>query len=127
MNPHRIKKVTVAGVTYEAIRLTGYGPIDKEIIEWIEEKTGRRPINLDETPKEEFTIGLAYSEKPYTPYLICNGYSSLGLKKLKAGRWVVYNTNHCHINLMKNSEYYLLRNDEAKEKHAKLMQEQAGE
>lgn len=117
MNPHRIKKVTVTGVTYEAIRLTGYGPIDKEIIEWIEEKTGRRPINLDTTPLGDRTIGLAYTIKPYVPYLICNGYSSLGLKKLKAGRWVVYNTTHGRINLMKNSEYDLLRNDEAKEKH----------
>ena len=125
MNPHRIKKVTVAGVTYEAIRLTGYGPIDKEIIELVEEKTGRRPINLENT--EDLTIGLAYSIETYTPYLICSSDSGpLVAKKLKAGRWVVYSSLGT-IDLMKNKDYDLLRYDESKEKHAQLMQEQATE
>lgn len=121
MNPHHIKKVTVAGVTYEAIRFTGYVPIDKEIIEWTEEKTGRRPTSLD---TENLTIGLAYSVEPYAPYLICNSDSGpLVAKKLKAGRWVVYSSLG-NVDLMKNKDYDLLRNDEVKEKLARFMQEQ---
>jgi hypothetical protein len=102
-------------MTYEAIRLTGFGPVDTEIFDWVDAKACRGPINID--LEKATTVGRAYSENPDTPYLVCNGYSSLGIKKLKSGRWVVWNVTQGRLNLLKNSEYDALRTQELKEKH----------
>lgn len=115
MNPHRVKTVTVDGITYEAIRLTGFGPVDMEILAWVDAKVGRGPINID--LEKATSIGRAYSENPDTPYLVCNGYSSLAVKKLKAGRWIIWEPTTEHISLVKNSEFDALRTKELKEKH----------
>lgn len=115
MNPHRVKTVTVSGVMYEAIRLTGFGPIDQEILAWVDDKVGRKAINID--LEKATSIGLAYSENPNTPYIVCNGYSRFNVQKLKAGRWIVWEPVRQHINLLKNSEFDVLRTKECKENH----------
>lgn len=105
MDLSRVKTVVVDGTSYEAVRLTGFGPIDIDAMRWIETRTGRAGINIDGYTGP-MSPGLVYSEKKGKLWLLCKSEVSelMDWKRLKPGKWIV-SSQFGTVDLLKNDEF----------------------
>lgn len=102
------RKLVIGGVKYQAARFTGFGPVDSNILLWIQRRTGRGPLNLDR--KNFRSPGLAYYDNSETPYLLCTvvgaPYPDRTVpKKIKPGKWVVISNDGETVALLKNEAF----------------------
>lgn len=104
MDIHTLRKFIVDSKEYDAVQFTGFGPADQAILLWIQDKTRRPSINTNRGGI--LTPGLVYDGKDGVYYLACglNAFDTSKPKKIKPGKWVVWNDVE-GIDLLKNLDF----------------------